>query len=197
MNRALLPPLLLSAVFAVAALAELGGAAPQLTVPAPHFASHRAPAPMRATNGERDGQTILARPLFSASRRPAAAKDTSTVGAAPPRLSAILVSADGRSVVFDDGGKPLLAHVGSRAGPYVVTSIEDTRVMVLSPEGPRALKPVPAPSDATAGQQTAQAEPNSGLSILQQLQRGQAPHYAVPPPPSIQALIARMRNPQH
>ena len=194
MNRALLPPLLLSAVFGVVALAELGGAEAKLTLPAPHFTPHQAPPPMRATNGDRDAQAILARPLFSASRRPAVDKDASAVGAAPPRLSAILVSADGRSVVFDDDGKPLLAHVGSRAGPYVVTSIENDRVMVLSPEGPRALRPVPAPSDEAAGQQTAQAQPNAGLSILQQLQRGQTPHYAVPPPPSIQALIARMRN---
>jgi hypothetical protein len=199
MNRALLPPLLLSVVFAVVALAEMSGREAPLRVAAPHFDSRRAPPPIRVTDTARDGQTILARPLFTANRRPSSVKGASPVGGPPPRLSAIMVSASGRSVVFDDGGKSLLARVGGRAGPYMIMSISDDRVTVLSPEGQRTLKPVPAPSDATStGTQTADASApaTSGLSILQQLQRGQVPHYAIPPPPSIQSLIARMRN-QH
>ena len=96
-----------------------------------------------------------------------------------------------RRVVFDDGGKSVVAREGGHAGPYIVVSISADRVGVLSGAGPQTLRPTPIPSEDADN--AAPAAPEGGLSLLQQLQRGQVPHYAVPPPSTIQNLIARMR----
>ncbi len=192
MNRALLPPLLLGAALLAVALAELASSGPPPAIVASRIAPHPASALPARIADSGDGDTILARPLFSADRRPAAEKHAQVAANAVPRLSAILMSAASRRVVFDDGGKPLVAGEGGRAGPYTIMSIAADRVVVISPDGSRTLRPTPIPSD-DADQGSKPAEPASGLSLLQQLQRGQVPHYAVPPPPTIQSLIARMR----
>ena len=74
---------------------------------------------------------ILARPLFSPSRRPAA---TLTASAAPPavlpRLAGTIVHGVDRSVIFTlaSGGKPVVAHEGSVVGGYTVRAIQAGRV---------------------------------------------------------------------
>jgi hypothetical protein len=195
MNRALLPPALLSAAFLCAAITEMLATPVAVHVAPPRIArASAAVAPVRAADTGHEGETILARPLFTANRRPAAAKTGTVATKTPPRLSAILISSSGKAVLFDDGGKPLIVHEGGRAGPYVVMSISADRIGVMSPEGQRTLRPTPIPSDQSGDNPaTGSTEPAQGLSLLQQLQRGQVPHYAVPPPPTIQNLIARMR----
>lgn len=91
--------------------------------------------------------TILARPLFSASRQPpheATPLATSDAAPAPPpRLSAVLVGPSDRTAifVFDDTGKVAIAHEGSTVGPYTVRAIEAGQVQVDGPEGRLTLRP--------------------------------------------------------
>lgn len=89
--------------------------------------------------------TILARPLFSPTRRPppAAAAAAAPGIAELPRLTAVLVTPSGKSVIFAaaNGGKPIVAAEGSRIGPYVVQRIEAGRITMLGPEGSRVLQP--------------------------------------------------------
>lgn len=107
------------------------------------------PAPALRTDAARPAdqaatwaQTALARPLFSPTRRPAAAAAPGAP-AGLPRVTAILVSPSGKSVIFaaGDGGKPVVAGEGSRVGAYQVQSIEVGRVTVLGPGGPQVLGP--------------------------------------------------------
>ena len=193
MIRALLAPCLLSAALAAMAIMEVIAASPEAQVSVPHLSVRAVtPAGPQALDTERLGSLILARPLFSSSRRPAAA--SSEVGSVhtPPRLSAIMVGNGTKRVVFDDGGRVLVAREGGHAGPYTVVSIAADRVGVVSASGLQTLRPTPIPNDTSDAAQQA-TTPDGGLSILQQLQRGQVPHYAVPSAPSIQSLIARMR----
>jgi hypothetical protein len=195
MDRALLPPLMVTFVLAILAVAEMAGGPQPVNVSTP-TASVRPTIlpPARGLDASHDAEKILARPLFTMDRRPANETSGAVASTTPPRLSAIMLSGDDRRVMFDDGGKPLLVRVGGRAGPYVVQSIAPDRILVLAGDGLHTLRPTPIPTGAASesdGDRT--IAPNSGLSLLQQLQRGQAPHYAVPPPPTIQSLIARMR----
>ena len=193
MNRALMIPGLLSSLLAVVAVAEMSANAPASHVPVPHFGTHPvAPTVTRALDTERLGDIILARPLFSSSRRPAQAPQAADAAHSAPRLSAIMIGGGLKRVVFDDDGHALVAREGGHAGPYTIVSIAADRVYVVGTSGSQTLRPVPIPADSTAPEDTSNSNP-SGLSLLQQLQRGQVPHYAVPPPPSIQTLIQRMR----
>ena len=110
-------------------------------------------------------ETILARPLFSRDRRPAAAPAASA--ATPdnlPRLTGVAVSPAGRHAIFAaaTGGKPLVASVGDHVAGYVVQAIEPGAVTILGPGGPRVLQPGfagPAPLAVVASRRF---EPNSG-----------------------------------
>jgi len=96
---------------------------------------------------------ILARPLFVASRRPAARLAGPVAPPANlPRLTGILVNGDSRSVIFaaPDGGRPVVAREGTQISGYTVQSIESAQVTLLGPDGPRTLHPAfdPRPKDA-------------------------------------------------
>ncbi len=84
--------------------------------------------------------TILARPLFSQSRRPAA---TVTSGPQRPRLAGIVVGPAGRRAIFAGSGdaRGVVAAAGQQAGAWRVVSIDADSVRVLGPEGPRVLRP--------------------------------------------------------
>ncbi len=87
---------------------------------------------------------ILARPLFAATRRPPpVASITSSGPAALPRLSAVLVSGHGRTVIFAGGpsGKPVSLVEGGRIGAYVVQSIGVGQATLAGPDGVRVLRP--------------------------------------------------------
>lgn len=121
---------------------EEGMTPPTLAQPAPALRTDAArPAGQAAAWAE----TALARPLFSPTRRPAAAPAAAAPGAPAslPRVTAILVSPGGKSVIFaaGDGGKPVVAGEGSQIGAYQVQSIEVGRVTVLGPSGPQVLGP--------------------------------------------------------
>ncbi len=87
------------------------------------------------------GGTVLARPLFNASRRPVNNTSTET-GFTLPRLSAIIVIGGMRSAIFAaPGQKPMLVAEGGAIGPYRLTSIAPNKVELLGPEGAVTLHP--------------------------------------------------------
>jgi len=82
---------------------------------------------------------ILARPLFSPSRRP---EDVATTKATDlARLTGVVMSPAGKSAIFagSKGAKPLVVREGGRIGEYVVSSIDVGAVTVTSPGGTRVL----------------------------------------------------------
>jgi hypothetical protein len=98
--------------------------------------------------------TVLARPLFSPDRRPAA--DAVTVASSRtvpglPRLAGILVGPFGRSAIFaTNGAKPIVVQEGERVAAYTIKSIEATQVRLLGPEGAQVLYPSFEPAAAPA-----------------------------------------------
>jgi general secretion pathway protein N len=104
---------------------------------------------------------ILARPLFRADRRPLAAMPAASVNATPPRLTAIVITAAGRSAIFvnADGSASVLA-VGGSSGAYVVQAITPDSARLSGPDGVVTLHPeysggvdasAPAPVAVTGG----------------------------------------------
>lgn len=87
---------------------------------------------------------ILARPLFSPNRRPAAAPDDGAAGRVPglPRLSGILVGPFGRSAIFaSDTSRPVVLGEGGRIAAYTVRSIDASGVRLDGPQGVQRLQP--------------------------------------------------------
>lgn len=90
-------------------------------------------------------EAVLARPLFSPDRRPAARGAVAT-GAAParlPRLSGILLDGARRSVIFaaGDGGRPVVVAEGGELNGFRVQSIEAGQVTIVGPDGPHVVRP--------------------------------------------------------
>jgi hypothetical protein len=100
------------------------------------------------------GATALARPLFSASRRPVAEATTQT-DFTLPRLSAIIVSGTTRRAIFaTPGQKPVTVGEGGEIGPYQVTAIAPYSVRLQGPDGILTLRPQvspPAPAVTASG----------------------------------------------
>jgi hypothetical protein len=132
--------------------------------------------------------TILARPLFSPSRRPAIGNVlAATPAAALPRLSGVLVSASGKLAIFaGPAGKPAILQVGDRLGRFVVRAISDGEVTLDGPGGRQLLHPAFA-SDRPS-QTGARPEPEPA-TILGRLRTGQPPKIPVPPAPTVQSLL--------
>jgi hypothetical protein len=86
--------------------------------------------------------TILARPLFSPDRRPAASGARSVSGL--PRLAGIVVTGSQRTAIFaaPPGSKPVVADEGARIGAYNVKAISEAGVTVVGPEGTTMLRPM-------------------------------------------------------
>jgi hypothetical protein len=124
------------------------GYAPTADVASPHprvvVAGARQPA-AEADHTTEWVATVLARPLFSPDRRPAAA-ETATIGGTGlpglPRLTGILVGPFGRQAIFAvNGRKPIVVEEGARIDAYTVKSIDVAQVRLVGPEGVRVLNP--------------------------------------------------------
>ncbi len=97
-------------------------------------------------------ETLLARPLFSPSRRPLAVAGPLAAAATPlPRLTGVVVSASTRGAIFaaQAGGKGIVVSEGDWIAGYRVRSIAAGLVILLGPEGELALRPTFAPVAAT------------------------------------------------
>ena len=101
---------------------------------------------------------LLARPLFSAGRRPLAAAVVDAPSPSkptPPRLTGTLVSGGGRQAFFAPAvaaGKTFVAGEGGQVGTFVVSAIAAGEVTVATPDGEtRVLHPQanPAAREAT------------------------------------------------
>ena len=115
-----------------------------------------------------DVATILARPLFSPTRRPPPAEAAAKAApAALPRVAGILIDGGSRRVIFaaKPGGRPVIAGEGMVIDGYKVVSIAPGQVDVAGPHGRQILHPTfdPHPPEQTA------AAPQPGLPGLPQL----------------------------
>lgn len=109
-------------------------------------------------------QTILQRPLFSPSRRPA------TTAAAParlPRLAGIVIAPRGALAIFSLPGeaRAVVAGSGGHVGPYLLRAVEPTGVTVDGPSGPQRLRPTYDP-EAQQAQRDASGPSQAPPSIL-------------------------------
>lgn len=95
------------------------------------------PSPQRVAAWTR---LVLARPVFSATRRPNA---VSVAGPRQPRLAGIVLGPSGRRAIFagDGGHRGIVAAVGQQAGDWRVQAIEADSVRVIGPAGVRTLHP--------------------------------------------------------
>ena len=186
MSTSARPRLLASTVIAVllAALLVLeyhGASSEKITLP---LATQRTlatqPGDALATTAhlQADLTTILERPLFQPSRRPAAVDPAATALDKLPRLSGVMISRAGKWLIFDGpGGKPIVVTEGGHIGPYVVRSIGDGQATVAGPAGLLTVRP----SFGNAPASVAVAQP----SILDQLLNAPLPQLGLntlPPP---------------
>jgi hypothetical protein len=116
-----------------------------------------APAAQAEPGDRRDERlaVILARPLFSPDRRPAAgARSVSGL----PRLAGIVVTGSRKVAIFaaPPGGKPVVADEGGRLGVYDVKTISEDGVTVVGPEGAMVLRPIFDPAPPTPMAKTMQ-----------------------------------------
>ncbi len=129
----------------------------------PNRSTSAIPARINAISGtdmHEEVDTILARPVFAASRRPPPRGSASVSGpTALPRLTAVLVSGRGKTVIFAGGpnGKPVSLGEGGSIGAYVVQSIGVGQATIAGPDGVHVLRPM---FDGTA----AGATPNSPVA---------------------------------
>lgn len=87
-------------------------------------------------------QTLLDRPLFSATRRPAppSAPPAPAPAALAPRLTGIVVDRGDRHAIFAAGDRPVVATEGGRVGPFTVRRIEARQVTITGPAGTQILR---------------------------------------------------------
>ena len=117
-----------------------------------------------AVSSEQLARLILARPLFSPSRRPGHVAVGSTE---LPRLAGIIIGPAGARAIFASAGgsRAVVAGPGGRAGPYLIRAVDAAGVAVLGPAGPQILRPVYDGSARSGAPEAGTAQP-SGMSIL-------------------------------
>ena len=148
---------------------------PRLVADVP--SSHPEAPEARQERMEAQAAAVLARPLFSRTRRPPQEAEAGAAPGKPPplRLTGTLVSQAGRQAIFASaaGGKAVAAGVGGRVGVFTVAAITAGEVTVLDPDGgaqvlrPKAdpaVRTTAAPAVPAAG--TAPASPPSVLDLL-------------------------------
>lgn len=88
-------------------------------------------------------EDVLARPMFSADRRPVASVLRAQTAAELPRLSGIIVSPTRSTAIFSgaDSSKPMVVMVGARIGAFTVRTIAAGEVSVVSDAGTLVLRP--------------------------------------------------------
>jgi len=136
-------PAALACLLALALIVELLPAAPP---PLPPVLASRPPvtaADTSAAEAQNWMALILARPLFRTDRRPLSlAVASDSVDMTLPRLTAIVITATGRSAIFinGDGSSSILA-IGGHSGVYAVLTITPDSVRLSGPNGPVMLHP--------------------------------------------------------
>jgi hypothetical protein len=101
---------------------------------------------------------ILARPLFSATRRPPPQSDSPTGDSAlsDTRLTGIVTEPGYRFAIFaPNGAKALIVHEGDTVSGWRVENITPTEVSLTGPEGTKTLQPKNDPNLVRASPPTA------------------------------------------
>lgn len=129
--------------------------------------------------------SILARPLFEPSRRPPSVAEVSLPAqtiAPPPRVTGIVISSTGRSVIFAGGttDKPIIATEGTRVGAYTVKSIVLGQVVVEGPSGLQTLQP--------SYDSRSRGAPSTAATLAPQAAPQQAGRFGLPPLPGLPTL---------
>jgi general secretion pathway protein N len=190
MAREALWPVCLAALLSVAVLAEiLAPAEVSAPLPAP-----RENAAATAAQGDAASLTaswaaaILARPIFRPDRRPLEAAPVAQ--AAMPRLTAIVITADGASAIFvGDDGTAVSVKAGGLVDGQTVKSIAASGVTLGSPGGVTILRP--QFGAAVGGPGTAAGAPAAGAPTAE------APGPVIPAtgfPPSPAVPLAGIPN---
>lgn len=98
---------------------------------------------------------VLARPLFSPDRRPAATGVADAGANLPglPRLTGILVGPFGRRAIFAaPDSKPIVVSEGDLVATYRITGIDTEQVRLTGPQGARVMRPSFLQAASTAPQ---------------------------------------------
>lgn len=188
-----------AALLAVIAGEVIGGAEPPM-VAHPLRVASAANAPIAVPDRTADEvATLLARPLFSLTRRPPPAAATNGVATAPdaplPRLAGVLVDGGDRRAIFAGAPKPLVLREGARVGAFTISRIAPGRVALIGPDGTREIRP-----QFDAMQTVAVARPPAVFSLqsFQQQTAGGIPRLpgdttpaapSGPPPVPVPALV--------
>lgn len=114
--------------------------APSSRATAADGAASLSPGPVQAWT-----RSILARPLFSPSRRP---PSVTVSGPERPRLAGIVLGPGDRKAIFAGSGtaRGVVAAVGQQAGAWRILAIDASGVRVMGPDGVRLLHPSRDPS---------------------------------------------------
>ncbi len=146
------------------------------------------PAAARGANPGQEAAAILARPLFSISRRPPAVKAGTAAGTDDlPRLSGIMITGVQRHAIFEGDGKPRITGIGDQVGDYRILAIMPSAVKV---EGPHGTELVSLAFDAN--KRTVLTPVFSGPGLLNQFRLQRPPNLPVPQPPSMTQMMAHL-----
>ena len=144
-----------------------------------------------ASRGDLPGQdeaAVLARPLFSVSRRPAATKTgTNAETDDLPRLSGVMITGVQKHAIFEGDGKPRVTGVGDQLGNYRILAIMPSAVKV---EGPHGTELVSLTFDSN--KRTSLTPVFSGPGLLNQFRLQRPPNLPVPQPPSMTQMMAHL-----
>jgi hypothetical protein len=136
---------------------------------------------------------ILARPLFSPTRRPAKIVGAPTTAAVErPRLAGVVIAAGGTGAIFvGSDAKPVFARIGDRVGPYKIAGIARGQVTVETATGTEILHPefASAPSAITAPASGHSEQPPAGVG-------GVSTRPQVPSAEALRRMIAGARQAQ-
>jgi hypothetical protein len=134
--------------------------------------------------------TVLVRPLFSPTRRPATG-DEPVAEAFGARLTGIIVAPERRVAIFaGSGGKPLIASEGDSIDGWDVETITPNEVSLKGPTGVRTLQPK---MDSTLAR--AQSPPQSGAAPQHPPLAGPPAGPTVRPPTPKPPAAAAFRRP--
>lgn len=140
---------------------DAAGAPPRLR-PLPPPVRAEAPTPYAAMV-----DTILARPLFAANRRPPThdASPTADTSLSDTRLAGIVTEPGRAFAVFaPNGGKPLTVSKGDMVGGWRVENITPGAVMLSGPDGTKTLEPKIDPNRAPPPPVAAAPQPSQPVN---------------------------------
>jgi hypothetical protein len=171
----LVAPLLVAGCVAFGTVLSVEIATPERVSVAPNGAAERVDAlpalqQLPADSGPPPIAAILARPLFSLSRRPPQSKaggGTDDTGLADSRLAGIVIEPNHRFAIFaPEGAKLLTVTEGETVSGWRIDSISPHEVSLSGPDGARTLQPkfdpnlAPPPEPAPMPAQAQAAPPN-------------------------------------